>query len=203
MDVAMPGMNGLEATRQIKARPAAPRVVILTFYDNPEYRAVAQTVGADGFVTKSDFAAQLLPLIYALFPNFAEAVQPESKPMKNILIVDDSTTMRRMVMASLRDLKGVNFDEARSGLEAIEHLALGPVDLMVLDLNMPDMHGLEVLRFVRKHHAYRTLPIIVLTTRGDEASRDAALAAGASFYMTKPFQPADLAARVKELLYQT
>ncbi len=100
--------------------------------------------------------------------------------MDRTLIVDDSPTMRRMVMASLREVCAGGFAEAASGLEAIEQLALGPVALMVLDLNMPDMHGLEVLKFVRGHDAFRRLPVIVLTTRGDEASRAAALAAGAS-----------------------
>jgi two-component system chemotaxis response regulator CheY len=120
--------------------------------------------------------------------------------MRNILVVDDSPTMRRMVVASLRDLNGVVFDEASSGLEAIEHLALSPVNLMILDLNMPDMHGLEVVRFVRKHNTYNAIPIIVLTTRGDEASRADALAIGASVYLTKPFLPNVLAAHVRELL---
>jgi len=120
--------------------------------------------------------------------------------MKKILVVDDSPTMRRMIIASLRALKDVSFDEAGSGLEAIEHLAISAVDLMVLDLNMPDMHGMEVVRFVRKHKTYRAIPIVVLTTRGDESSRSAALEAGASLYLTKPFLPNALSARVGELL---
>ena len=70
--------------------------------------------------------------------------------MKNVLVVDDSPTMRRMVIASLCQLQGMSFDQAGSGLEAIERLALAPVHLMILDLNMPDIHGLEVLEFVRR-----------------------------------------------------
>jgi two-component system chemotaxis response regulator CheY len=120
--------------------------------------------------------------------------------MNNILIVDDSPTMRRMVMASLRGLLDVSFGEASSGLEAVERLALAPVDLMILDLNMPDMHGLEVLEFLRSHQAYRHIRVIVLTTRGDEASRAEALAAGASLYLTKPFAPQSLAAQALALL---
>ncbi|MCX6033003.1 MAG: response regulator [Chloroflexi bacterium] len=120
--------------------------------------------------------------------------------MKRILVVDDSTTMRRMVMASLRGLKDVKFSEAGNGLEAIERLALGPVDLMLLDLNMPDMHGLEVLKFVRRHPAHQTMPVIILTTKGDDASRSAAQAAGASRYLTKPFQPSALLVQVRDLL---
>jgi two-component system chemotaxis response regulator CheY len=116
------------------------------------------------------------------------------------LVVDDSPTMRRMVMASLREVCTGGFVEAASGLEAVEQLALNTVSLMILDLNMPDMHGLEVLAFVRRHPTLAALPIIVLTTRGDEASRRAALAAGASLYLTKPFTPQGLAAEARELV---
>jgi two-component system, chemotaxis family, chemotaxis protein CheY len=120
--------------------------------------------------------------------------------MKKVLVVDDSATMRRMVMVSLRGLSEVQFQEAGNGLEAIEQLALGPVDLMILDLNMPDIHGLEVVQFVNAHAPYRTIPIVVLTTRGDEGSRGAALAAGAALYLTKPFDPGELAAHARKLL---
>ena len=120
--------------------------------------------------------------------------------MRTILIVDDSPTMRRMIMASLRGLGDVAFDQAASGLEAIERLALAPIDLMVLDLNMPDVHGLEVLRFVRGHDSFRELPVVVLTTRGDDESRDAALREGASRYMTKPFAPTMFVPEIRELL---
>lgn len=67
MDLAMPEMNGLEATRLIKRQPNAPCVVILTLNDSHEYRMAAAAVGADGFVTKSEFAIELLPLIDSLF----------------------------------------------------------------------------------------------------------------------------------------
>jgi two-component system chemotaxis response regulator CheY len=120
--------------------------------------------------------------------------------VRQILIVDDSPTIRRMVRTSLLALPTAEFIEAGSGLEAIERLAIGSVELMVLDLNMPDMHGCEVLGFIRGHSKYARLPVIVLTTRGDEASRDTALRAGATAFMTKPFSPAALAAAAAELL---
>jgi DNA-binding NarL/FixJ family response regulator len=66
MDVAMPNMNGLEATRRIKTQADAPHVVILTLHDTPEYRAAAEAVGADNFVSKAEFNAQMLPLIRTL-----------------------------------------------------------------------------------------------------------------------------------------
>jgi two-component system, chemotaxis family, chemotaxis protein CheY len=120
--------------------------------------------------------------------------------METILLVDDSPTIRRMVRAALGSLADVAFVEAGSGLQAIETLAVQPIRMVVLDLNMPDMHGLDVLRFLRSHSSYRDLPVMVLTTRGDEVSREAAFTAGASSYMTKPFSPAALASSVKALL---
>lgn len=67
MDLTMPGMNGLEATRRLKARQSAPYVIILTLSDSSEYCAAAVAAGADGFVTKSEFGTALLPLIHSLF----------------------------------------------------------------------------------------------------------------------------------------
>ena len=120
--------------------------------------------------------------------------------MTHILVVDDSPTIRRMVRASLAPLPNTQFVEASSGLEAIEQLALHDVHFIALDLNMPDMHGLEVLAFIRGQDKYRTLPIVVLTTRGDDASRSAAMAAGATAFMTKPFTPGALLAQAQALL---
>ncbi len=67
MDLVMPEMDGLAATREIKAQPDAPRVIIVTLHNHQEYRAAAEAVGADGFLSKSEFGAQLLPLIRGLF----------------------------------------------------------------------------------------------------------------------------------------
>ena len=120
--------------------------------------------------------------------------------MSRILIVDDSPTIRKMVRASLRPLESFDFIEAANGLDAIEQVALGPVALLILDLNMPDMHGVDVLKFLRRHPSSREVPVVVLTTRGDAASREAAIDAGATQYLTKPFVPQNLLATVRELL---
>jgi two-component system chemotaxis response regulator CheY len=120
--------------------------------------------------------------------------------MPRILIVDDSATIRKMVRASLQAV-AADITEAASGLEAIEQLALAPVELIVLDLNMPDMHGIDVMKFVRGHRNYKDVPIIVLTTRGDETSRKTAVDAGATTYLTKPFAPQMLASTARSLLH--
>jgi two-component system chemotaxis response regulator CheY len=105
-----------------------------------------------------------------------------------------------MMIASLRSLRDVEFDEANNGLEAIERLALAPVNLLFLDLNMPDIHGVEVIEFVRGHQAYSDIPICVVTTRGDEESRAQVLKAGANVYLTKPFTPQQIIAEAENLL---
>jgi DNA-binding NarL/FixJ family response regulator len=69
LDLALPGLDGLEVTRRLKAQPNAPRVIILTLHDNAEYRRAAREAGADGFVGKSEFGDQLLPNIQRLFSN--------------------------------------------------------------------------------------------------------------------------------------
>jgi two-component system, chemotaxis family, chemotaxis protein CheY len=119
--------------------------------------------------------------------------------MPHLLIVDDSPTIRRMVKVALAPL-AMDTVEAASGLEAIERLAVAPINLMVLDLNMPDMHGLEVLGFVRANQKFHNIPIIVLTTRDDAASRDAAAQAGATRYLTKPFKPETLLTEARQVL---
>jgi two-component system, chemotaxis family, chemotaxis protein CheY len=117
-----------------------------------------------------------------------------------ILVVDDSKVMREMIVACLRAEPGLRFTHAASGLEAIERLSLGHFDLMFLDLNMPDIGGFEVLEFVRGQDALREIPIVVVTTRGDEGSRGRALSMGASRFMTKPFEPAEILTELRSLI---
>ncbi len=120
--------------------------------------------------------------------------------MSDVLVVDDSKVMREMIVACLRGEPGLAFVHAASGLEAIERLSLQRFQLVLLDLNMPDIGGIEVVEFIRGQDKLRTLPIVVITTRGDEGSRARALAAGATRFMTKPFTPEALLAEVRGLV---
>ncbi len=120
--------------------------------------------------------------------------------MARALVVDDSKVMRDMIVACLRARPVLSFTHAGSGLEAIERLSLEAFDVVVLDLNMPDIGGVEVVEFVRGQDRLKTLPIIIVTTRGDDGSRTQALAAGASRFMTKPFTPESILSEVSALL---
>jgi len=120
--------------------------------------------------------------------------------MLEVLVVDDSKVMRDMIVACLRPRADLTFAHASSGLEAIERLSMRSFALMVLDINMPDIGGIEVLEFVRSHDQLKALPIVVVTTRGDDASRTRALEAGASRFLHKPFTPEVILREVEELL---
>jgi len=120
--------------------------------------------------------------------------------MKRLLIVDDSKLMRDMVAACLRPLGEVAFEFAGTGLEAIERLSLTGFDLVVLDLNMPDVGGLEVIEFVRAQDRSRALPILIVTTRGDDENRTKVLEAGASGFLAKPFAPQQILEEARRLL---
>ncbi len=117
-----------------------------------------------------------------------------------ILVVDDSRVMRDMIAACLRADPTFAITQASSGLEAIERLSLKSFDLLVLDLNMPDIGGLEVIEFVRTQDKLKRLPILIVTTRGDDASKAAVLNAGASRYLTKPFTPETILSEAQALL---
>lgn len=120
--------------------------------------------------------------------------------MADILVVDDSKVMREMLIACLRGFENLSFTQASSGLEAIEQLSLRAFDLLLLDLNMPDIGGVEVVEFIQSQDRLRHIPIVIVTTRGDETSKEKALQAGATRYLTKPFSPQVIQSEVCSLL---
>jgi two-component system chemotaxis response regulator CheY len=103
-----------------------------------------------------------------------------------ILVVDDSDTVRKFVSLSL-SMQGFKVVAARDGMDALEKLPAERVDLVITDLNMPNMDGFELIRALRESEQYRELPIIILSSLSDQTSRDLALKAGAHSYLMKPF----------------
>jgi two-component system chemotaxis response regulator CheY len=107
---------------------------------------------------------------------------------KRILTIDDSKTMRDMLMLTLADA-GFDVLQAVDGEDGLDVLGRERVDLVITDINMPKMDGYEVIRRVRADPAYRTLPVLVLTTEGEADKRAIAKEAGATGWMVKPFDP--------------
>jgi len=117
---------------------------------------------------------------------------------KKILSVDDSSSIRKMVEFSLKS-KGYLVTTAENGLEALELLAQDQFDAVILDINMPRMDGFECLKRTRANEAYAAIPVVMLTTEGQEQDKEKALALGAQHYLVKPFKPSELIAKVGKL----
>ncbi len=107
---------------------------------------------------------------------------------KRIMTVDDSPTVRQMLRLTLEDA-GYEVVEAVNGADALRKLDEGEkIDMLITDLNMPNMDGIELIRSVRKDTARRFMPIIMLTTETQESKRQEGKAAGASGWLVKPFK---------------
>jgi two-component system KDP operon response regulator KdpE len=120
-------------------------------------------------------------------------------PRPRILLVDDETAIQRAVAPLLRG-RGYDVDVARTGAEALDLFASRSPALIVLDLGLPDLEGTEVCRRIRLQSP---VPIIILSARGSEADKVSALDLGADDYVTKPFGPEELLARIRVALRRT
>ena len=121
--------------------------------------------------------------------------------MLRILIVEDSATMRSLLVSALSDQGvAVKITEAASGFEALRALPRERFDLILTDINMPDINGLELVSFVKGNAAYRAIPLVIVSTEGSERDRERGLALGADAYLVKPFEPDALRDVVSGLL---
>ncbi len=100
--------------------------------------------------------------------------------------------MRSFVAATLESHGGFDVTEATSGFEALKLLPRGHFDLIITDINMPDINGLELIQFVKKSPQYQRTPLFIISTEGREVDRDKGLRLGANEYLVKPFQPESL-----------
>ena len=121
--------------------------------------------------------------------------------MEHVLIVEDSPTMRALLVAALEGLpRALEVTEVSSGFEALRRLPQQRFDLIVTDVNMPDINGLELVSFVRRNPAYARVPLVIVSTEGSERDREKGLALGADAYLVKPFEPDALQRLVESLL---
>jgi len=117
----------------------------------------------------------------------------------SVLVVEDSSAMRAFVRAVLEDEDAAQVLEANSGFEAIRLLPRNAFDLVVVDINMPDINGLELLSFIRKSEAHANTPVIVISTEASEKDRQRGRDLGANAFLKKPFtaeQLRDVVARI-------
>lgn len=117
-----------------------------------------------------------------------------------ILIVEDSKASREFIASTVENIDGMEVLTAASGFEALKILPRHRFDLIITDINMPDINGLELINFVKKNPHYRDTPLFVITTEGREQDRQKGLALGAAEYLVKPFEPSRLEGLLRQYL---
>ncbi|MEL6547778.1 MAG: response regulator [Myxococcota bacterium] len=117
------------------------------------------------------------------------------------LVVEDSPTMRQLIVFALRRIPSLTVTEADDGVDALKKLQSGRFNILITDINMPIMDGLKLVSLVRKDENHKEIPIVIITTEGAQEDRQRALSLGANAYITKPIQAPHVINTVKELLH--
>lgn len=117
-----------------------------------------------------------------------------------VLIVEDSPTMRQLIVFALKRLRGLTIIEASDGVDGLKKLTSDKFDLIITDINMPIMNGLKLVSLVRRDPGYQKVPIVIVTTEGADEDRERAMALGANEYITKPVQTTRLLEVTRKLL---
>lgn len=120
--------------------------------------------------------------------------------MPNILVVEDSPTMRQLISFAMKRIANSKVIEATDGVDALKKLSSDKVDLILADINMPVMDGLKLVSLVRGTPSYKDIPVIIITTEGAEEDKNKAIAIGANAYLSKPIQTQELIRLVSSFL---
>jgi two-component system, chemotaxis family, chemotaxis protein CheY len=122
---------------------------------------------------------------------------------KTILIADDSPAMRSMLVSTIEMLGDFRIIEASSGFEALRLLPREKVDLILTDINMPDINGLELISYLRNNSNYISIPVVIITTESSRKDIEKGKLLGANEYLTKPFDPIKLQSLISSYLCDT
>lgn len=120
--------------------------------------------------------------------------------MPRVLIVEDSPAMRGMLSSIISQLDDCEAVEVGSGFDAIRSLPRQQLDLILTDINMPDINGYELISFIRSNSNFEKTPVIVISSGGSSRDREKAVALGADAYVTKPFEPDELLEMIRGFL---
>lgn len=215
LDYQMRPMDGLTVLKHIKEENLPSSVILFTAYGNFDVVSKALSLGAHTVLPKPINMDRLKNVIrnamrersYAspLQVGQSENLNDKSKidvGKANILIVDDSRMFRKMIIMALSsEFKDFNFIEAIDGTDAINKMNEYEIKLIFLDINMPQMSGLEFMKLKKKSPKFERIPIVVLTTEKEKQTMAESYLSGATVFMQKPFQPPELVKVVKTLIY--
>jgi two-component system sensor histidine kinase/response regulator len=203
MDYKMPGLDGIEVTRRVtkKSWPGkAPTVIIVTAYGREEVMKQAEGVGVKGFLIKPVNQSVLLNTIMeayghdrhrAFHPLTAQAVSREAMGAirgARILVAEDNE-INQQVAREILESAGLRVDLANNGKEAVEKARARPYDAVLMDIQMPDLDGLQATAELRRDGRFADLPIIAMTAHAMSGDRERSLAVGMNDHVTKPIDP--------------
>jgi two-component system sensor histidine kinase/response regulator len=198
MDWRMPpGMDGAQAAREIRSLPNPPRIVMVTAFGRDDVRAQAEAAGIEGFLVKPVSQSSLVDALVSLFAPEAGAALGAARGTEirldgvRLLLAEDNEINQQIAMELLEGA-GARLDIANNGREAVEKLAsAGPdaYDAVLMDLQMPEMGGIEATERMRAEARFAKLPIIAMTAHAMVEERERCLAAGMVDHITKPIDP--------------
>ena len=121
---------------------------------------------------------------------------------KQVLIVDDSSMTRSIIRTAVEDIDDLETVEVATGFEALKLLPSTGIDLIITDINMPDINGLELINFIKKDPRFNSIPLVIISTEKSEEDKQRGLKIGADSYLTKPFTAEEVQDTIRALLVQ-
>jgi two-component system sensor histidine kinase/response regulator len=210
LDWQLPGMNGLDAAQEIRRRDATRilPIILMSAYAGKEEEARCAEIGVNVFLPKPITPSSLFNAILE-----AQGMQPASVRKESmvelqcqfdgvrVLLAEDNEA-NQFVASELLTGLGIELDIAENGRQALEMLNVGSYAAVLMDMQMPEMDGLEATRTLRRNAAFREIPIIAMTANAMKADVDACLAAGMNDFVTKPIDRTLLVKALSRLLPQ-
>lgn len=205
MDWMMPEMDGIETSSKIrnleqKTKIKVPSILMVSAHNREELIQKAQGVGLNGFLTKPVSASDLFDALLNAknisinHENKRVGIQDNLKTVRSqiggakILLVEDNAINRQVATEFLQDV-GLVVDEAHDGLQGLEKVNQNSYDLVLMDIQMPNMDGLTATRKIRENEQYKNLPIVAMTAHAMNSDREKSKEAGVNGHITKPFIP--------------
>ena len=194
-DIEMPNMDGFTLCKKLKGNPNTISVplILVSSNDTDQYIDKGFSVGADSYIIKADLKTKLLDTTQ-------EVLEKSKFHNKNhIIVVDDSLTIRSIVKSAL-EKSGFNVTTAVDGKDALKKIQLNPPDLILSDIDMPEMNGIELCNMVRVDPELKAIPFMIMSANGNRATMRQLLERGVSAYLVKPFNMEQLVITVEKLL---
>jgi len=202
MDIMMPQMNGLQAARLIRKNPKTRSIPMLASTAKMSHADTKECLesGFNDHIGKPFTSTQLASRIEKLLKQYSDNLSTLPPMKKKILIVDDNEDLQKFVQMSLRD--SYETLSAKNGEEAVGLAVMEAPDLIIMDLMMYEMNGLEAIRLIRQVPRTQFIPIIAITAGLSDTIEEECYRIGCNDYLAKPFTYEQLVSRIEKLLIQ-